>query len=400
MSIEHRRNADELTILLGGRITADNSPQVEAEIFSLLQGGMPEKIVLDARDLAYISSSGLRVLLKLIKKCPSLSMVNVSRDVADILHMTGLDAMLDIRQALREVSVEGCLCIGKGRNGEVYRLDRDTIVKLYPADSLGWQTVEQEKKNAKAAFVLGVPTALSYDVVRVGERIGIVFELVEARSLREVVKAEPDRMESLVSRCAELLRNMHHIEVPAGTFPEMAEVYRRRASDLADLLTQEEIGLLHRMIDSIPARSTYVHGDFHRGNLMVRGDEIVIIDMADSAIGHPLYDVLGVYMLGKNLADTMPPEAVKQVIGWDADTVRRVWDVFVRTYFRTEDPGELEEIEAMMGAYCWLRQLTFLKIVDAFTEDIRRQMVRSAREHFFPKAEEHMRRFAGLMERM
>ena len=400
MDMKHSRNANELTIRLEGRITAENSPQVEAEMLSLLQDDIPEKVILDAGELTYLSSSGLRILLKLKKKCPSICMIHVSRDVADILQMTGMDAMLDIRRALREISVEGCLCIGRGRNGEVYRLDRDTIVKLYPADSLGWQTVEQEKKNAKAAFVLGVPTALSYDVVRVGDRIGIVFELVEARSLRDVVKEEPGRMECLVAKSAELLRNMHRIEVPAGTFPEMAEVYRRRASDLTDLLTEGEIELLHRMIASIPARNTYVHGDFHRGNLMVQGDEIVVIDMADSAVGHPLYDVLGVYMLGRNLADTMPPEAVKKVIGWEADTVRRVWEVFVRTYFQTEDPGELEEIEAMMEGYCWLRQMTFLKIVAAFTEDIRRQMVQSARAHFFPKAEVYMNRFANLMERM
>lgn len=177
MDMKHSRNANELTIRLEGRITAENSPQVEAEMLSLLQDDIPEKVILDAGELTYLSSSGLRILLKLKKKCPSICMIHVSRDVADILQMTGMDAMLDIRRALREISVEGCLCIGRGRNGEVYRLDRDTIVKLYPADSLGWQTVEQEKKNAKAAFVLGVPTALSYDVVRVGDRIGIVFVL-------------------------------------------------------------------------------------------------------------------------------------------------------------------------------------------------------------------------------
>ena len=400
MKLEHSRFGHELTIFLKGRITAENSPQVETEMVSLLQGDMPEKVVLDAKELSYLSSSGLRILLKLKKECPSLSMVNVSRDVADILQMTGMDTMLDIRRALREISVEGCPCIGKGKNGEVYRLDRDTIVKLYPVDSAGWQAVEQEKKNAKAAFVLGVPTALSYDVVQVGERIGIVFELVDARSLRDVVAKQPEQMELLITRAAELLKQMHRIQVPAGTFPDMADTYRKRVAGLTEYLTRDEIHLLDRMIDSIPVRNTYVHGDYHRGNLMVQGEELVLIDMADSSTGHPLYDVLGVYMLGMDLAGKFPPQTVKQIIGWDTDTVRKVWEIFRSVYFETRDAKELSEIDAMMDAYCWLRHMTFLNIAPVYTEELRRKMVESARAQFFPKAEECMERFAGMIKGM
>ena len=32
---------------------------------------------------------------------------------------------------MREVSVEGCELLGKGGNGAVYRLDEETIVKVY-----------------------------------------------------------------------------------------------------------------------------------------------------------------------------------------------------------------------------------------------------------------------------
>ena len=32
---------------------------------------------------------------------------------------------------MREISVEGCEVLGKGGNGAVYRLDDETIVKVY-----------------------------------------------------------------------------------------------------------------------------------------------------------------------------------------------------------------------------------------------------------------------------
>ena len=357
-------------------------------------------MILDARELSYISSSGLRILLQLRKKCTSVSMVNVSRDVADILRMTGIDKLIDTRDALREVSVEGCPCIGKGKNGEVYRLDKDTIIKLYPMSSAVWQEVEREKENARAAFILGVPTALSFDVVQSGNQIGIVFEMVDAKSLRDVVASQPDMVETLITKAAELLKRLHRIEVPAGTFPDMAEIYRKRVAGLTDYLTQDEIQLLYRMIDSIPKRNTYIHGDYHRGNIMVKGEELILIDMADSSVGHPMYDVLGVYMLGMDLVNKFSPQTVKQIIGWDTATVRKVWEIFRSVYFETDDPSEFSQIDDMMEAYCWLRHMTFFKIAAAYTEELRTKIIAAARAQFFPRVEECMKRFAGRLKVM
>ena len=321
-------------------------------------------------------------------------------EVADILQVAGVDALLDTRRALREISVAGCPCIGKGKNGAVYRLDGETIVKLYPADSLGAREAAQERQNAKAAFVLGVPTPRSYDIVRCGEEIGILFESVEAPSLRDVVAKEPERTELLVTKAAHLLQRLHRIEVPAGTFPDMAETYRKRVAGLTAYLTEGEIHLLERMIDSIPVRNTYVHGDYHRGNLMVQGDELILIDMADSSTGHPLYDVLSVYMLGIDLVNKFPPQMVKRLVGWEPDTVRRVWEIFRSVYFETWDARNLAQIEAMLDAYCWLRHLTFLNIAPVYTPQLRQKIVAGARAHLFPRAEESIGLFARILGEM
>ncbi len=399
MKLEHSRQGNEVTVCLKGSITAENSPRLEAELLSLLQD-RPEKVILDAGELVSISGSGLRLLLKLREICPTLSLCNVSMEIADLLQVTGVDTLLDSRRALREISVSGCPCIGKGKNGAVYRLDGETIVKLYPADSLGGREADQEKQNAKAAFVLGVPTPLSYDIVRCGEEIGIIFESVEAPSLRDVVANEPERTEFLVTRAAQLLQRLHSIEVPAGTFPDMGETYRKRATGLTEYLTADEIHLLEQMIDSIPVRNTYVHGDYHRGNLMVQGDELILIDMADSSTGHPLYDVLSVYMLGIDLVNKFPPQMVKRLIGWEPDTARKVWEIFRSVYFGTRDARRLAQIEAMLDAYCWLRHLTFLNIAPVYTPQLRQKIVAGARAHLFPKAAESIGLFAGILGEM
>ncbi len=38
--------------------------------------------------------------------------------------------------------------------------------------------IKNEQRLAKRAFVKGVPTAISYDIVKVGDKYGSVFELL------------------------------------------------------------------------------------------------------------------------------------------------------------------------------------------------------------------------------
>lgn len=56
----------------------------------------PSKITVDAAELEYISSSGLRLLLSLKKQCPDLQIVNVSRDIEEILRVTGFDELVTV----------------------------------------------------------------------------------------------------------------------------------------------------------------------------------------------------------------------------------------------------------------------------------------------------------------
>ena len=61
----------------------------------------------------------------------------------------------------RTISVEGCKCIGKGAKGTVYRYDDELIVKVYNEKNT-YKDVEREIALTKTAFVMGLPTAISF----------------------------------------------------------------------------------------------------------------------------------------------------------------------------------------------------------------------------------------------
>ncbi len=68
---------------------------------------------------------------------------------------------------LREVSIEGCREIGRGAHGIVYQTAPDMLVKVY-REEVPMESVRREQALARWAFVKGLPTAIPFDVVRVG----------------------------------------------------------------------------------------------------------------------------------------------------------------------------------------------------------------------------------------
>lgn len=122
----------------------------------------------------------------------------------------GISIALLSNDVIREISVVGCEEIGSGAYGRVYRIDPETIAKLY-APSVDLAVVERERAISQKAFLMGVPTAISYDVVKCGDSYGVVYELLDAKTLAQVITEAPDRIPEITDRCAGMLKELHQI---------------------------------------------------------------------------------------------------------------------------------------------------------------------------------------------
>ena len=97
MTIEIKRNAEETTIELVGRLDTTTAPALDKTISEDV--GDTKKLVLDIKGLEYISSAGLRVLLSAQKKMQvigSMIVKNVRDEVMDVFEMTGFADILTI----------------------------------------------------------------------------------------------------------------------------------------------------------------------------------------------------------------------------------------------------------------------------------------------------------------
>ena len=248
-------NESNTTVFLSGRIDSNNAPEVENEIARLTSGG-ETPLVIDCGKLEYISSAGLRVILRLKKTHPELRIINVTPEVYDILDMTGFTEMMPVEKAYRVVSVEGCEVIGEGFNGKVYRIDRDNVVKTYKnSDALS--EIMHEREVAKLALILGVPTAISYDVVKVGDSYGSVFELLSAKSFSKLLADEPDKFDWCVSEYVKMLKKIHSTVVPKGKLPSMKE---------------KTLAIVRRMKDMLPDGAGDTEGCGSSGDTEISGE--------------------------------------------------------------------------------------------------------------------------------
>ena len=97
MTIEIKKNVDELVLEITGRLDTITAPALDKTINENL--GEIKSLILDCKNLEYISSAGLRVLLSTQKKLHqkgTMKLKNVREEVMEVFEITGFADILTI----------------------------------------------------------------------------------------------------------------------------------------------------------------------------------------------------------------------------------------------------------------------------------------------------------------
>lgn len=100
MKIDLKRENDVLTISLEGRLDTSSAPELDAELNGALEG--VKTLYFDFKDLDYLSSAGLRILLithKTMSKQGKMILRNVNDLIMETFDMTGFSSILTIEEA-------------------------------------------------------------------------------------------------------------------------------------------------------------------------------------------------------------------------------------------------------------------------------------------------------------
>lgn len=332
-----------MNIELKGRIDSNNAAETEKEILEKLGDKAGEPVVFDMQDLDYISSAGLRVLLRVRKDHPDMTIINTNPVVYEVLDTTGFTSMMNVEKAYRVVTVEGCEEIGRGANGTIYRIDQDNVVKVYNnADAL--EDIKHEREVARLALILGIPTAISYDVVRIGDSYGSVFELLNARSFSSIIAKEPEKMDWCVKEYVKLLKMIHGTLVPEGKLPDIKETVISWADFLKDYIPEGPWKKLRKMIEEVPHDDHMIHGDYHTKNVELQNDEVLLIDMDTLAVGHPIFELASMYNAFVGYSE-LAHENMLSFQGFSYETAGIFWKKVLAEYLGTSCERKIKEVE-------------------------------------------------------
>ena len=241
---------------------------------------------------------------------------------------------------LQEVSIEGCEQIGQGTHGTVYKTAPDMLVKVYRG-GVPLEMIRKEQALARWAFVKGIPTAIPFDIVRVGEHYGTIFELLNAVSASDFIKGSPEHLDRFIERSVELMKQIHSIEAAPGELPDMKQHALKWTENMKERLSPENYEKILDLVNEIPERHTILHADFHLKNIMVCNDELMLIDMDTLCVGDPIFELSTVYNSYREFP-SVDPEAA-WFLGIDVKTAELICDKTFELYLKGCDPQSVQE---------------------------------------------------------
>ncbi len=334
-----------LRIYFEGELNSYNADNVDQEVEEIVNKEQFDLLILDFGNLHYISSAGLRIVLKLKQKFDNLKIVEASLEVYDVLSMTGFTNIMNVSKALKRVYISGAQVIGEGFFSTVYRIDKDTIIKVFNRVSDPEQ-IERELKLAKQAFVLGIPTAISFDIVRVDDKLGVRFEMLDCKSLKNTFLENPDKYDALVKNYVNLLKKINTTDCMDPTIPSMKKAFLKNLELGREVIGETAYKKLHKMLSDLPDSMTFVHGDCHFKNIMVQGDDYLLIDMDTLSRGEPIFELATLRAPYVAFEEDDPGNAEK-FLGVKAEWVKKLYLDLVNGYFGGASEEQLKKIELM-----------------------------------------------------
>ena len=96
--MKHNVENETLTIYLEGDVNSYNAEEVETEIDKILSENSFKRIVLDFEHLHYVSSAGIRIIIRIKQQYDDLTLLKTPKQVYDVFQMVGLTSIIKIEK--------------------------------------------------------------------------------------------------------------------------------------------------------------------------------------------------------------------------------------------------------------------------------------------------------------
>ena len=260
--------------------------------------------------------------------------------------------------SIKELNLDEWYFFSDRHNSIVYiSNDEKWLVKLFApgfGDSL--EDLQKEQAFSRRVYDMGVRTPDVGEIVRVGDKVGLVFENIQNKtSFSRQIKNDPDSIEEVGRNFARLCKGLHQTECDTGFFPSRKGMLLKFAEE-CDIVSEEERARIIAFLKALPDDTKCIHGDLHTGNAIFNDDGEYFIDLGMFAYGDPILDVSIFYAFSHFM-----PEFVKENIFYtNGEGARKLWESFAEEYFGVKSGSpEMEDLDRRMAPIASMNLLLF-----------------------------------------
>ena len=233
--------------------------------------------------------------------------------------------------------------VAEGREAEMFAWEDGAILRLMREPGAEGRN-QGQAAAMEAARSRGVRVPAVLGATTVVGRPGLIMERIDGPDLLTLIGRRPWTVFRVARICGEVHAGLHEVRAP-GVIPPLKETLKRRMA-AAGRLPKRLAAFAVEVLDGLPDGDSLCHGDFHPANILMAGDEPVLIDWTNTMRGDPAADVARTRMIirlgeappgtsfalraltfvGRNLLLSLYLRSYRNVRPLDMDAVKR-WGI-------------------------------------------------------------------------
>ena len=299
-----------------------------------------DKFIIDFSKVMMITSNLVDCLNRYLDKQYKFELKGINKEIYTIFKYVGLDKRLGLAQQSASVNVEGCKLLGKGFHSAVYQIDEDKIAKIY-YDLPNIDMLINERIVARQAFVKGVPTEISFGICESEGKIGLMYELVNAKTLLSLFVQDENNIEKYVKDYVSILKKINTFDSNGiVSIPHVNDILNDDINDIEKHLGKDGADKLRNVLNSMGDSYNLLHGDAHPANVMLTDRGMVFIDLSDMRTGSGIFDL--VYLHRTFIQFNKLPSNTYEL---KSNQTKKLWKLFFNEYYsdKTEDEKKILE---------------------------------------------------------
>ena len=308
---------------------------------------------LDFDGVSSVNFAAIRAILRCRKNGMRFNIINASANVIEMFEDTGASSFLNVFRKPKSLDISKYEEFGGGYLSRSFNSeDGDSMLKYY-GQRVPAEVVYREKSVARKVFLFGIPTPMVGPLHCSDGNFAIDFERIEGkRSLSRVIADEPERLEEISIKFANMCKELHSTPCDTNMFEPRVEAYRNAVLNCKEISDEEKAKVL-AFIDNIPAATTCLHGDMQLSNIITNGEEYLWIDLSDFGYGNPMLDI-GMWFF---LSILNSEQRIDQIFHLTKEQIVSCWRIFAREYFGADTEEKQDEVMGMVMPYAALHML-------------------------------------------